>query len=63
MIMPDHPTPVKLKTHTAEPVPFAIAGTGIEPDEVTVFTERSAKSGSMGVKKGSDLMRILLSRD
>ena len=63
MILPDHPTPVKLKTHTADPVPFAIAGTGIEPDEVTVFTERSAKSGSKGVQKGSDLMRIFLSRE
>ena len=63
MILPDHPTPVKLKTHTADPVPFAIAGTGIEPDDVTVFTERSAKSGSAGNKKGSDLMRMFLSRE
>ncbi len=60
LIMPDHPTPVKLKTHTADPVPFAMAGTGIDPDDVTVFTERSAKSGSMGLKKGSDLLRMLL---
>ena len=63
MIIPDHPTPVKLKTHTSDPVPFAMCGTGIEPDEVTVFTERAAKVGSMGLKKGSDLMRILLSKD
>ncbi len=63
MVIPDHPTPVKLRTHTADPVPFAICGTGIEPDDVTVFTEKAAKFGSMGIKKGSDLMKILLSKD
>jgi 2,3-bisphosphoglycerate-independent phosphoglycerate mutase len=63
MILPDHPTPVKLRTHTSDPVPFAMAGAGIEPDEVTVFTERSAKAGSMGVVKGSDLMKKLLTKE
>jgi 2,3-bisphosphoglycerate-independent phosphoglycerate mutase len=63
MMLPDHPTPVKLKTHTSDPVPFAMFGTGIDPDDVTVFTERSARSGSMLGKKGSDLMRIFLRPD
>ena len=62
LILPDHPTPVKRRTHTGDPVPFAMAGKGIAPDEVTVFTERSAKAGSMRVGKGSDLMGILLGK-
>ena len=60
MILPDHPTPIKKRTHTAEPVPVAMAGKDIVPDEVTVFTETSAKAGSLGVKKGADLMGMLI---
>lgn len=60
LILPDHPTPIKKRTHTADPVPFAIAGKGISPDDVAVFTEKSAKAGSMGLVQGSELMRILL---
>lgn len=60
MVLPDHPTPIKKRTHTSDAVPVAMAGKGIEPDEVTVFTERSAKAGSLGVKLGSDLMGTLI---
>jgi len=61
MILPDHPTPVAKRTHTADPVPVAVAGTGIEPDDVTVLNEKSAKAGSLKVKQGADLMKMLLS--
>ncbi len=61
LILPDHPTPVEKRTHTSVPVPFAMAGKGIEPDDVTVFNERSAKAGSMKIEKGSDLMKMFLS--
>ena len=60
LILPDHPTPITKRTHTADPVPFAIAGKGIDPDDVAVFTEKSAKAGSMGLVQGSELMKILL---
>ena len=60
LILPDHPTPVKKRTHTAEPVPFAMAGKGIEPDDVTVFNERAARAGSVKIDEGWKLMRRLL---
>jgi 2,3-bisphosphoglycerate-independent phosphoglycerate mutase len=60
LILPDHPTPIKKRTHTADPVPFAIAGKGIDPDDVAVFTEKAAKAGSMGLIQGSGLIRFLL---
>lgn len=63
LILPDHPTPVKKRTHTSEAVPFAMAGAGIRPDRVEIFTERSAKAGSIKMAKGSDLMGKLLGRD
>ncbi len=61
LVLPDHPTPIKKRTHTADPVPFAMAGPGVEADDVTVFTEKAAKAGSMHLKKGHELMKILLS--
>ena len=58
-VLPDHPTPIAKRTHTADPVPFAVAGTGIEPDNVTVFSETSAKAGSVMLKEGPELMKLL----
>ncbi|MGB2631218.1 MAG: cofactor-independent phosphoglycerate mutase [Candidatus Omnitrophota bacterium] len=63
LILPDHPTPIKKRTHTADPVPFAMAGKGIKPDDVTVFTERSARAGSYTLEQGSELMKMLLSEN
>ena len=58
MVLPDHPTPIPLRTHTAEPVPFAIYGHGA--DSVLRFDERSAAGGgSHGVRIGSDLVRMM----
>ena len=39
LITPDHPTPIELKTHSKEPVPAIIFGTGINPDENTTYGE------------------------
>ncbi|MGB3241516.1 MAG: cofactor-independent phosphoglycerate mutase [Candidatus Omnitrophota bacterium] len=60
LVLPDHPTPIKKRTHTKDPVPFAMAGKGINPDDVVVFTERSAKAGSINLEKGSELMKMML---
>lgn len=46
-ILPDHPTPIRVKTHTREPVPFAILGKGT--DGCTCFSEREAMRGELGV--------------
>ncbi|MEA1945188.1 MAG: cofactor-independent phosphoglycerate mutase [Euryarchaeota archaeon] len=58
MVLPDHPTPISLRTHTADPVPFAIYGHGA--DSVVSFGERSAAEGSYGLKVGSDLVRMMI---
>lgn len=60
LVLPDHPTPIKKRTHTADPVPFAMAGKGITPDDVAVFTEAAAKAGSLHVDKGWKLMELLV---
>ena len=55
-VLPDHPTPCELRTHTAEPVPFLIYYPGIEPDKVQTFDEMACKEGIYGVMKENEFM-------
>jgi len=55
-VLPDHPTPCELRTHTAEPVPFLIYYPGIESDSVETFDEISCKEGIYGVMKENEFM-------
>ncbi|MCS7119497.1 MAG: cofactor-independent phosphoglycerate mutase [Archaeoglobaceae archaeon] len=58
LLLPDHPTPVELRTHVAENVPFAIYG--IERDEVKTFSEISCLKGKFGIIDGLKLMDCFL---
>ena len=55
-VLPDHPTPCELRTHTSEPVPFLIYYPGIEPDGVQTFDEIACKEGIYGVMKENEFM-------
>ena len=55
-VLPDHPTPCELRTHTSEPVPFLIYYPGIEPDAVQTFDEVACKEGIYGVMKENEFM-------
>ena len=55
-VLPDHPTPCELRTHTAEPVPFLIWYPGIEPDEVQTLDEVAACNGVYGLMKEDEFM-------
>ena len=59
-VLPDHPTPWKLKTHTRDAVPFLIYYPGIQPDEVQCYDEKSAIDGDYGILKSQQLMEELL---
>ncbi len=59
-VLPDHPTPVEIRTHLAEPVPFLIWHRGIEPDEVQTFDEVSCVSGSYGLLRYQEFMNELM---
>lgn len=60
-ILPDHPTPCALKTHTRDAVPFLIFKPGNKADDVTTYDEFSVKNGSFGLLKGPEFMRTFLS--
>lgn len=59
-LLPDHPTPCRLKTHTAEPVPFVIVKPGQKPDGISTFSEATAKDGSYGILDSVEFIRQFL---
>ncbi|UEC43494.1 MAG: 2,3-bisphosphoglycerate-independent phosphoglycerate mutase [Methanothrix sp.] len=59
LVLPDHPTPLSIRTHTDEPVPFAMIGSGIEPDGMKAFSEREGVRGGCGTVDGWRLMGML----
>jgi len=59
-VLPDHATPIAVRTHTDDPVPFAIYSTKREKkDNVKVYSEREAKRGYYGTLDGPKFMRIM----
>ncbi|NOY58980.1 MAG: cofactor-independent phosphoglycerate mutase [Calditrichaeota bacterium] len=61
-ILPDHPTPCEIRTHTHDPVPFLIYHPDEEPDDVAEYNENSVKDGYFGVLKGDEFMKALINR-
>ena len=56
-VLPDHPTPCEVRTHTAEPVPFLVWHPGIEPDAVQTFDEVAACDGAYGLLREDGFIR------
>lgn len=59
-VLPDHATPISVRTHTKDPVPFTICSPRIEPDKIKRFDEVSAKKGGFGLLEGEELMPLLV---
>ena len=60
LAMPDHPTPIEIKTHVGEPVPFVVAGPGILHNGGTRFCEDGAKETGLLLDPGRGVMDLLL---
>ncbi|HEY51699.1 MAG TPA: cofactor-independent phosphoglycerate mutase [Dehalococcoidia bacterium] len=56
LIMPDHPTPIVVQTHTDDPVPFLTWGTGVKPSGAVRFTEAEAKGTGLFLEEGYKIM-------
>ncbi|PVX23761.1 MAG: cofactor-independent phosphoglycerate mutase [Candidatus Bathyarchaeum sp.] len=61
-VLPDHPTPIKIGTHTRDPVPFAIYSPTAKADGVKRFDEDSAKKGECGLIEGEEFMSLFLGK-
>lgn len=56
LVTPDHPTPLSLKTHTNDPVPFLIYDSRKKIKGVSAFSEKSAKTTGIFIEHGPELM-------
>lgn len=59
-ILPDHPTPCAIKTHTNKPVPFVIYRTNEAGDAVQQYDEFACEKGSYGLLRGVEFMQTLI---
>ena len=57
---PDHPTPLEIKTHVAEPVPFVMWGRGFAANGARGFTENEARATGLTVAPGHLLLSMFL---
>ena len=60
-VLPDHPTPVELRIHVNEPVPFLIYYKGIEADDVQSYDEVSCVGGAYGLLRLNQFMQTFMS--
>lgn len=60
LCMPDHPTPIALKTHVGEPVPFVLHGPGVGSNGASAFSERAAQETGLVLDPGRQVMDLLL---
>ncbi|MDO9556305.1 MAG: cofactor-independent phosphoglycerate mutase [Coriobacteriia bacterium] len=60
LCMPDHPTPIELKTHVGEPVPFVLSGPGVAYSGADSYDEAAASAGEIRIDPGHKVMDLLL---
>jgi len=60
LIMPDHPTPIEIQTHSPDPVPFMLWGPGFSANGAKRFTEAEAESTGFFIEEGYNIMGRLV---
>ena len=63
MAMPDHRTPIATRTHSSEPVPVAIFGEGVGPDDVDKLDEFAVEKGKLGMIDGHKLLQVFTAKE
>lgn len=63
LVMPDHPTPLELRTHVGDPVPFILYDS-LNPKHsgITCYTEKECAKSGLFMEKGSDMMNLLITK-
>ncbi len=60
LAMPDHPTPIEVRTHTPDPVPFLLWGPGFSSSGAVRLTEAEAKSTGIFIENGHTIIDNLV---
>jgi 2,3-bisphosphoglycerate-independent phosphoglycerate mutase len=56
-VLPDHPTPIRVKTHTRDPIPFVVVGKGT--DGSTAYSEAAGRAGGLGMRNATEFLEFL----
>lgn len=63
LVMPDHPTPISIKTHISDPIPYLLyCSTDVTDSGIDTYTEKTGKSTGVYVEPGYLLMQQLLKK-
>ena len=62
LVLPDHPTPIRVRTHTAENVPYLLYDSTLERNETWVYNEKAASESGNLVEKGHTLIDKLFEK-
>ncbi|MBN1188232.1 MAG: cofactor-independent phosphoglycerate mutase [Dehalococcoidales bacterium] len=60
LVMPDHPTPIEIQTHTPEPVPFLLSGPGFTPSGAHRLTEAEGRASGFSIEAGYGIINRLV---
>ncbi len=60
LILPDHPTPISLRTHSSDPVCFMLYGAKISANEIDMYNEKAAEKSSFNFENGFELMDLFV---
>ncbi|MEE1086953.1 MAG: cofactor-independent phosphoglycerate mutase [Schaedlerella sp.] len=60
LILPDHPTPIRVRTHTGNPIPYMLYDSTKEMKDNGIYCEKTAEKSGVFVEKGYELIRTLL---
>jgi len=64
LVLPDHPTPIEIQTHSSEPVPFVYYDSAKEiSSDIKEYNETTAQASGLKIKKGSQLLEKLINAD
>ncbi len=61
-LLPDHPTPCNIRTHSSDPVPFVIMRSDVEPDSVDKYSEKDALKGAYGLLRNDEFIKEFLKK-
>ncbi len=62
LVMPDHPTPICVRTHTSNPVPYMLFDSTDNKDSTLDYNEKCGKESGLFMANGYEMMNYLLSK-
>ncbi len=62
LVLPDHPTPIRARTHTSDAVPFFLYSSAAEVEGPAVFSEESAAATGLHLPRGEELMDLMTAK-